>query len=333
MAIIFSIVVPVYNVENYLEKCINSIIHQNFKNYELILINDGSTDSSCKICENFATNFEQINYINQKNSGVASARNKGIQLAQGDYVIFVDSDDFLCADNALKEIYNLIIVNNSPDLILHEAIRLAPNGTVEKKNNTNSFIGKDNFIKEFKNLVYSELYNAVPWNKIIKREILIHNNLYFPENVKAEDAGWCAELLGHIKTFTVYQNPMYTYRKYRDNSLSSSINIQSLMDVYTMINKSIMNVSKCDDLLKNMTLSFWGEHYCSLLIYYSYFKNSPKEVKSNIKKLTYILKTQSTKSVSKLYKLYRIVGFDMAIFILSKYMFIRNMQKRRKNFN
>ena len=132
MNILVSIVVPIYNAENYLTKCIYSIIKQTYKNIEIILVNDGSTDNSLKICETFALNDKRIIIISQKNMGVSTARNIGINVAKGEYISFVDSDDTI-EDNYIQELvdnsnsgkvdvvicgYNDIYTNNKSHLKL-----------------------------------------------------------------------------------------------------------------------------------------------------------------------------------------------------------------------
>ena len=114
----FSVVIPVYNTESYLAECIDSLIHQPYENFEAICINDGSTDKSLQVLEDFAQKDGRIKVINQKNQGVSAARNAGIDAAVGDYIIFLDSDDFL-AENCLY-IFSQIIEKEKPDVIQYD---------------------------------------------------------------------------------------------------------------------------------------------------------------------------------------------------------------------
>lgn len=109
---LITVVVPVYNVENYLEKCVNSIINQTYKNLEIILVDDGATDSSSKICDNLAEIDDRIKVIHKENGGLSSARNAGIDVAQGKYIGFIDSDDYI-DDRMFEILYNSIIDNNA----------------------------------------------------------------------------------------------------------------------------------------------------------------------------------------------------------------------------
>ena len=115
----FSIVIPVYNVAPYLRECVDSVLAQNSTDYEIILVDDGSTDNSPAICDEYAEKYSQIKVIHKTNGGLSDARNFGIKKAQGDYLMFLDSDDFWNRENVLLDLHNIIKENN-PDLIIHE---------------------------------------------------------------------------------------------------------------------------------------------------------------------------------------------------------------------
>ena len=109
---LITILVPFYNVEKYITQCIESIINQTYKNLEIILIDDGSTDNSLKICKEFQKNDSRINVIKKKHEGVSSSRNIGIKIAHGEYIMFIDSDDFV-SKNFVKELYSAVLKNNT----------------------------------------------------------------------------------------------------------------------------------------------------------------------------------------------------------------------------
>ena len=114
-----SIIVPVFNVENYLHRCIDSILVQTFKDFEVILVDDGSKDNSGKICDKFCEENSNMKVIHKKNEGLISARRIALEMSSGDYCVFCDSDDFL-EKNALEELHNVISSKN-PDLIIYNA--------------------------------------------------------------------------------------------------------------------------------------------------------------------------------------------------------------------
>ena len=106
----FSIIVPVYKVEKYLERCINSILSQTYRNFELILVDDGSTDNCPRICDEYVKSNNRINVIHKKNGGLSSARNAGIDRSTGEYIIFVDSDDYWNSNHALQKIVEALVL-------------------------------------------------------------------------------------------------------------------------------------------------------------------------------------------------------------------------------
>jgi glycosyltransferase involved in cell wall biosynthesis len=120
--VFFSIIVPVYNVEDYLKQCLDSILCQTYNDFEIILVNDGSTDSSPEICSFYQNESAKIVLISKENGGLSDARNVGLKEAKGDYIIFTDSDDYWAGDQVLKDLNELIKISN-PDVVIHEESR------------------------------------------------------------------------------------------------------------------------------------------------------------------------------------------------------------------
>ena len=187
----FSIIVPVYRVEQYLHQCIESVLAQTFKDYELILIDDGSPDNSPQICDEYRAEHAQIRVIHQKNKGLSAARNKGMMLAEGKYVMFLDSDDFWDDIYALDHLYKNLYDSKIDILIMNS-----------KKfyQNINKYSAEKHHYQKVKKygmrqLLERNLYVACAWDKIIKREFLRTNKLKFVEGQLSEDVEWCARLL------------------------------------------------------------------------------------------------------------------------------------------
>lgn len=177
-----SIIVPIYNVEKYLKRCINSILNQTLKEFELILVNDGSTDKSKEICDEYKD--ERIKVIHKINEGVSSARNKGIDIAKGDYICFIDPDDYIDKD-AIEYLYNLNIKNGA-DIACYR-MKTYKNEVLQSKLNIKENIEiyiKENIIKEYA-INGKFLYSTC--NKLYDSKLF--NNIRFSENIRyAEDA-------------------------------------------------------------------------------------------------------------------------------------------------
>ena len=177
----FSIVVPIYNVEGYLKKCLDSILNQTFVDYEIILVNDGSTDQSLSIIKEYMSKYPDIKLINQENKGLSEARNSGLKEARGNYVLFVDSDDFIDKDLLLN--LNDSIINN-PDLVRFQ-LRVVSDKIMDINEEAfDSLNGHDAFKKIIN---YRFVENA--WAYLYSRKYLIDNGFLFKPNMYHEDYG------------------------------------------------------------------------------------------------------------------------------------------------
>lgn len=210
---LISVIVPVYNTAKYLDKCIQSILRQTYKNWELILINDGSTDSSGKICEMYANQDNRIKLFHNKNAGVSSARNKGLECATGDWVLFCDSDDTLFGNNAL---YNLISeVSPNVDCIVGGYNELSINGDICYSSNTFNYRYTLDFSKGLLELYYPKhlKYNGYLWNRLFRTSVIKSNNLKFHEDIHyREDGLFITEFLCASRNNIVYiSTPVYNY--------------------------------------------------------------------------------------------------------------------------
>lgn len=219
--IIFSIIIPVYNVELYLERCIESVLNQNDFQNEIILINDGSIDSSGDICDEYAKRYSHISVIHKKNGGLSEARNDGIKYSTGDYIIFLDSDDYL-EENVLQRFNDAITDNQTlPDIIAA--------GTLKHENGERKEIGRlfNNELISGETFLKNELrenkYFAAACSSIYKREFLLQNKLSFPPNLLHEDEFFTPKAFLKAKHVLV-SNIMFYHYIIRENSITTSKN-------------------------------------------------------------------------------------------------------------
>ena len=254
----FSIVIPVYNVAPYLRECVDSVLAQNFTDYEIILVDDGSTDNSPSMCDAYAEKYGQIKVIHKTNGGLSDARNFGIKEAQGNYLMFLDSDDFWNGVIILSEI-NEIIKKSNPDLIIHELScfydlkRIIPRKFKTKETQNFSYDLK----KDLKYLVNNDIYYAAAWNKIIKSEIVKANQLYFPKGKIHEDVAWCADIIPYISSYSLYKKPFYYYRKGREGSLTVQIRPKNIIDLIDIISEKETLLSKFDGGLSYLSYNYY----------------------------------------------------------------------------
>lgn len=228
-SVFFSIIVPLYNVAYFLRDCIDSIIKQQFESFEIILVDDGSTDDSPIICKEYAAKNSKIKYFRKENGGLSSARNFGIKKASGCYLIFVDSDDFLIGFDFLSKMYELI-KKNTADLIMY--LPLEYSCDLSEKlvfhNSKQFLINKPINAKYLIDDIYTETcHNTMAQTKIIKKDYLLDNNIFFKNGTFHEDDEWLARTLLKYPNVVISDIVGYGYR-HREDSIISTKNHKNI---------------------------------------------------------------------------------------------------------
>lgn len=216
-----SIIIPVYNVESYINQSIDSVLDQTYKNLEIILVDDGSKDSSGKICDEYEKKDIRVKVIHKTNGGISSARNAGIEIATGKYIMFLDSDDFL-ENNACEFLYNTIETMDT-EYVMGNYVYTTHEG---KKWNNPMFDVQENFevtITDYEKSFF--VMNSVVWNKIFKTDFIKKNKLRFMEGALAEDAIFTSFLYTHTDKGYFIKDIILNYRQNKDNlSISTTCN-------------------------------------------------------------------------------------------------------------
>lgn len=255
-----SIIVPIYNTENCLDKCIQSIINQTYLNLEIILVNDGSTDSTLTICKKYEKLDNRIKVINVSKNGVSSARNTGIKCATGKYIGFVDSDDYI--DNDMFEILYNLLINNNADISMVSYRKILNKKLINKNNYNGEEIVYDK-VEALKYLLINiEIENYV-WNKLFKKELF--ENVEFPEGKKFEDISTTVKLFEKSNKFVYKKVDKYNYIK-RENSIVNNYSYDGLKDyVYATLDRYNYLLNKYPELEEYNALAFISN---MVIIYY-----------------------------------------------------------------
>lgn len=238
-----SIIIPVYNVEEYLEKCLDSVINQTLKEIEIICINDGSTDNSKVILENYAKRDKRIKIFNQKNLGLSASRNKGIKYATGEYIFFIDADDWIEL-NTCEITYDFAKERNL-DLLLFGAKHIDFEGNTYDDNYYNLSCFENKYEGEVFN--YKTIINKLflldihVWDKLFKTEVLRNNCIIFPL-INFEDNPFFYEVLLNCERVSILKNCFYYYFK-RDNSIMNAFD-DRFLDMIAMSNLVIESFKK-----------------------------------------------------------------------------------------
>ena len=212
-----SVIIPVYNVERYLKKCIDSILNQTYKNLEIILVDDGSTDCSSKICDEYAKNDTRILVIHKANGGQSEARNIGISESKGEYIFFVDSDDYI-EYNAIETMLE-IAENKNADMVIADIYSVNEKGEILNEGKGQyTFQNESLFSAEEAAQAFAEL-DWGPWNKLYKRSV--HKNIYFPKGKIHEDEAIMFQLFERCDKIVYTNVRLYNYLQ-REGSTTST---------------------------------------------------------------------------------------------------------------
>jgi len=208
---IISIIVPVYKTEKYLPRCVDSILRQTFTDFECILIDDGSPDSCPAICDEYALKDSRIVVIHQKNAGVSAARNAGLDIAQGEWIGFVDSDDW-CDTDMFRVLYDNAVKYDA-DVSICGWRRIKSNGEIiERVKNKIEIIDKKRAMRKLFTLDKNMDFNASNCNKLINAEIIFQNKLRYDTTIQyAEDLLFLYETFDHIRKAVSFSMPYYNY--------------------------------------------------------------------------------------------------------------------------
>jgi glycosyltransferase involved in cell wall biosynthesis len=212
-----SIIVPIYDVEPYLKKCVDSIIGQTYSNLEIILVNDGSPDNCGKICDEYAAKDERIKVVHKENGGLSDARNVGTEIAKGNYISFIDSDDFV-TQNYVEYLYGLI-AKHSADISACGYLPIRENGIVIKSKNSlteNKVYNKENFNEMFSAMLYEENTFDAAWSKLYKKTLF--SSIQFPKGKLFEDVRIVPQLL-HKAEKVIFGKEKHYFYQIRQNSI------------------------------------------------------------------------------------------------------------------
>ena len=317
-----SVVVPIYNVRDYLEECLDSIISQSYRNMEIILVDDGSTDGSSELCDIMQKKDDRIRVIHKNNGGLSDARNTGLKNSTGEYVIFIDSDDTI-KKTMLKKMVEAIEKNNA------DIAACAFKTFTETRDNDNdndldcncrniccegSEVVKSLYQGRYQNIAF------VAWNKLYRRRLFIDYNIIYPVGRLYEDTFTTYKLLYNSKKVVLLTNPLYNYRIRSGSIMKSSVNLRKTRDWFdsekdaveyfdmkyeseimslaanSFFRAQIKFYKKMDSNTPKECKAYLIDQYCKAFKYYARIMNLPIH-----KKIIYGLFSKFPDLISKIY--------------------------------
>lgn len=327
-----SVVIPVYNVKPYLERCVRSVLRQTCKDLEVILVDDGSTDGSGELCDQLTSDLgpqalvPSIRVIHQENQGLSGARNTGIKAATGDYIMFMDSDDEWLLENGLETLVQTC--DATTDLLIFKAVDIWSNGrkSLTVDYNIECIARLNDAQAVFSHLIHTQQFRASACLLMVRREILISNKIYFPLGLISEDVYWDMHLWQHIKSVKMLNLDFYGYY-HREASLSSTASIRvdrSYDKIFTdwkeRCRRGCVNAPAIRAYLANLWVSR-AYHF------YKLQKKDKPEVLSILKRHTDLLEFAGTPKAKRVAVLTRLTGVSMATTILGLYWRLRTRYK------
>lgn len=314
---LISFIIPVYNVEKYLKACVESILGQSFSNYEIILVDDGSLDNSGAICDEYAGNYDHISVIHKPNGGLSDARNAGIKEAKGDYILFVDSDDYI-GEESLKSIAEFVNSQSAAvDVVFLEAYKVFPDKTTVSLGNR--YIA-DEINDKAKSVVMKHLasrpkYPGSACDKLIRTDLITQNNLYFQKGLLSEDIDWITKLLTTAERFAYCDAKYYYYRQGRAGSITNMTGLKNIKDLLSIIGKWASK-NEQREFQKEINAFMSYEYVIALYIYGGLSKPDREKVKDEIKAYSWLLNCGCTKKVRLVSMLCKLMGVQAASRVL-----------------
>lgn len=327
-----SIVIPVYNVEQYLQSCVQSVLAQTYQDLQVILVDDGSTDSSGILCDQLAQQDSRIQVVHKENGGLSSARNAGLKVATGDYVAFLDSDDVYLQNDGL-ELLMALAHAEQPDVLLFQAVDVYPNHQSVRKAYDEAWIASHSGMEVFHQLVRTQSFNMSACFQLVRRNLLEQNQIYFEKGLLSEDVDWSLRLWQYVENVRAVNLPMYGYQ-HREGSISTTYTIRNLRSYEHIFAKFVQlyNERVIDatiELYWKTTMGYLAQMYTNCL--YNYGQLSIQERKDNyyiLKNYVLLLNHSISIKSNRVVALKRWIGLRLTIWVFMHYGNIRRKLKQ-----
>ena len=320
-----SVVIPVFKVENYLERCVRSVLDQDYRDLEVILVDDGSPDRCPQICDDLALQDTRVIVVHKKNGGLSSARNAGIERATGDYIAFLDSDD-QWVQGLLSPLMDHL-AESEVNMLMFAGNSLYEDGTIYQRIDSLRSEGQFrvfNTYEFYPILIASGDFHESACTKILKREFLLSNDLAFKEGIIGEDTEWMFRVMRKVDVLAYSPISLFLCTEGRMGSISNSPTKKSIWDGLSTIKGSLDYYKRAPE----PNFKEWELAQCSYIwsislgLYGGLPQNERTGLKAELKNVKKQLKLNTHPKSRKVGILYSLLGFDLTSLILNKYIFL-----------
>ena len=319
-----SVVIPVYNVKPYLERCVNSVLRQTYKDLEIILVDDGSTDGSGEMCNQIATNDQRILVIHQKNQGLSGARNTGIRKATGEFIVFLDSDDEWLQSNGLEK----LLAAEKADLIIFKRVDIwgKDRRAVGTDYDIETLANTTDTQAIFSHLVKTQQLQISACFLLVRRQILLDHDIFFPLGMISEDVYWSMHLWQHVQTVRFTNLKLYGYY-HREASITTTANIRSFHSydqIFTYWKAQCDANCKNAESIRAYMANMWVNRGYA---YHNLNGNDKPEALSILQKHTDLLDYGCSPKSQRIRRLVGLVGVESTAIMLGWYWHLRSIVK------
>lgn len=319
-----SFILPIYNVEKYLSECVESILVQTYRDFEILLVDDGSPDNCPALCDEWAKKDSRIKALHKPNGGLSDARNYGLEHAQGDYVVFVDSDDFWVNKDCLQRLMNVVDAHPECDFIgfncsYYYSDSKTYNKWVAYDESLSKPTDKDTVLRS---LVASGTFPMSACLKILKRKSLSEINLNFIKGLLSEDIPWFIDLLEGTKKCMFINDYIYAYRQGVVGSISNSFSVRNFNSILRIIDNELQKLEgrTFNEKTKDYIKSFLAYELCICLGGLEQLEKSVRnEYYEKLKPYKWLLKFRQNPKVKKVALINSLLGFRVTRYFLEIY--------------
>ena len=319
---LFSIIVPVYNAEMSIRRCVNSIYKQHIKEIEIILIDDQSSDKSWDIICELAETHTEIICRQITHGGAGAARNAGLELASGEYVLFVDADDYWMYERLLQKLKSMIR-NNCTDVFMYQMVKVTEDGTVLKRYKKPQFIHENAVLRlqdVYTDLVADGQALASACNKCVRRELLNQHDIKFVEGLRGEDIDWTLQLFSYVNTICLLNLNAYAYTQHKTESRSTEKDAANDLAIIIFEWAEKLKKGKIKHVRAVAGLVAFEYGICM-----GNMRNMREDIKKRMLEYTYLLKYGLDRKTKLIYHFYKIMGSNITCMCIRLYLFIRTI--------
>ena len=319
---LFSIIIPVYNAESSLGRCLSSILRQSCQDFQVLIVDDGSTDKSLVAANKYKLQDKRISVISIPHAGTGAARNRGLREAEGDYVIFMDADDYWIKKDLLFELQSRIN-NHQTDVLMFQMVKVKEDGTILKRYTKPKFY-HDNMVLELKD-IYQDLVKdgqvlASACNKCVKRELMHENNVLFREDVLCEDIDWVLQLFSNVRTIYLMNLYAYAYTQHKYPSRSSRKDAPN--DLVAIVNDWSTRLKQGNISHARAVAGLTAFEY-GICMGNKYLLSA--DMRKVMRENEYLLKYGLDRKTKLIFRFYRVFGYNLTCLAIQMYLFVRRI--------